>query len=193
MRFLTLTVLLSLSFTTLSLAQLPSLDAQIESAVQPLPEGMRAEATVLGYDGSDQLSTIRDGTNGMICLADDPSDDQFHVACYHDSLEPFMARGRELRALGHDSDEVEEMRRKEISSGEIPMPERAALYSLTGDASSWDPESGEISDVRGLHVLYIPYATLEETGLPPRAPRGHPWLMDPGEPWAHIMLALPRE
>ena len=34
-------------------------------------------------------------------------------------------------------------------------------------------------------------ATVETTGLPPSAPAGSPWLMDPGKPWAHIMLSEP--
>ena len=36
----------------------------------------------------------------MACLANSPGVDRWHVACYHRSLEPFMARGHELRAAG---------------------------------------------------------------------------------------------
>lgn len=175
-------------------AQVPSADAQIASAVQPLPEELRADATVLGYGETPGLVTLRPGSNGMICLADDPEDDRFHVACYHKSLEPFMARGRELRAAGMGRDEVEAMRRNEITDGGLAIPEQAAaLYSLSGEADGWDPSTGEIHQARALHVVYLPFATLEETGLPARAPAGRPWLMDPGEPWAHIMLVIPEE
>jgi hypothetical protein len=34
------------------------------------------------------------------CLASDPAVARFHVACYHHSLEPFMACGRALREQG---------------------------------------------------------------------------------------------
>ncbi len=55
---------------------------------------------VWGYDASKKLVKLREGTNDMICLASNPDGEQFHVACYHKLLEPFMARGRELRAQG---------------------------------------------------------------------------------------------
>ena len=66
---------------------------QIADAVSPLPEPMREGATVMGYRGHD-LVVLRNGTNGMICLADDPAREGFHTSCYHSSLEPFMDRGR---------------------------------------------------------------------------------------------------
>lgn len=170
-------------------AQVLAPGSQIEMAVTPLPPDMRADAGVLGFTEAGELTMLREASNGMICVANDPTDDRFHVACYHESLEPFMTRGRELRAQGHESDAVIEMRRSEIEDGSLAFPEGpAALYSLTGDADSIVLEDGELHGATRLHVVYLPYATLEGTGLPARAPRGQPWLMDPGEPWAHIML-----
>ena len=77
---------------------LPTVDQQVTAAVLALPAGMRAGATVLGYRDAGKLVELKAGTNGMICLADDPAIPAFHVACYHESMEPFMARGRALRA-----------------------------------------------------------------------------------------------
>jgi hypothetical protein len=73
-------------------AQVKPIDRQIVEAVSPLPETMRAGAKVLGYGSSGSLETIREGQT-FVCLADDPANANFHVACYHESLEPFMARG----------------------------------------------------------------------------------------------------
>ncbi|HKP28651.1 MAG TPA: hypothetical protein VJU15_04585, partial [Gemmatimonadales bacterium] len=81
-------------------AQLPTSDQQIAAAVLALPESMRTSAAVLGYRTAGALTELRKGSNGMTCLADDPESPAFHVACYHESLEPFMARGRALRAQG---------------------------------------------------------------------------------------------
>src|SRR5262249_35093331 len=80
----------------------PAPDAQqIASAVLPLPKEFRESARVLGYHaGSSQLVPLREGTGAFTCLATDPKESDFHVACYHKSLEPFMARGRALRAQG---------------------------------------------------------------------------------------------
>ena len=75
-------------------------EEQISAAVLPLPADARAGATVLGYAPDGKLTVLRKGAGAMTCLADDPKQTTFHVACYHDSMEPFMARGRELRASG---------------------------------------------------------------------------------------------
>jgi len=161
------------------------LDSQIAAAVAPLPEEFRADATVLSRDGSE---TLRSGEGAFICLAHDPVGDRFHVACYHRSLEPFMARGRELRALGRAA-EVDSLRNAEIAAGDLAMPEQAAaLYSLTGPMTSFDPATGAVTDARRLYVIYVPFATGESTGLPTRPQPNAPWLMDAGTPKAHIMF-----
>ncbi|MGH7586726.1 MAG: hypothetical protein ACREMH_10795 [Gemmatimonadales bacterium] len=70
----------------------PSAERQVSGALLPLPEAMRAGATVLGWRGAGPMVVLREGTNGMICLADDPSDVRFHAACYQQSMDAFMAR-----------------------------------------------------------------------------------------------------
>ncbi len=169
-------------------AQQEAVDRQIAEAVAALPAEMRGGAAVLGYRNGDRLVELRDGTNGMICLADRPGDEDFHVACYHESLEPFMARGRELRTEGKNQDEVRQVRGEEIEAGTLAMPDHpATLYSLTG--GTLNPETGEVEGARGLYVVYVPYATEATLGIPTAPSRGRPWLMFPGTPWAHIMIS----
>lgn len=165
----------------------------IAAASAPLPVEYREGAEIRSWTDDGHLTVIREGTNAMVCLADQPGDDRFHAACYHRSLEPFMARGRQLKAAGLSRDEIQETREKEIEAGTLQIPEGPALlYSLTGPAGSYDPETREVVGASPLYVVYLPYATAEMTGLPERAPRGQPWLMNPGKPWAHIML-IPEE
>lgn len=171
--------------------EIPPPEQQVEAAVRALPEQMREDATVLGHrPEADGLATLREGTGDMICIADEPGDERWHVACYHESLEPFMARGRELRAEGLPEAKVDSIRHAEAESGELMLPEQGgALYSLTGPAGSFDPATGEVSDEASpLFVLYMPWATPESTGLSPRPKAGEPWLMQPGAPTAHMML-----
>lgn len=174
-------------------AQAPPAAVQIAQAVSPLPDSLRAGARVLGYRGND-LVTLREGSNQMVCLADEPGNDRFHVACYHQDLEPFMARGRELRAQGvTQRDRIDSIRRGEIESGRLPLPRHTmALYSLTGPADAWDARAGVPRGVRGLDVLYVPYATAESTGISVMPAPDRPWLMSPGEPWAHVMISRGR-
>ena len=195
MRTSTLLCLLALLGTT-ACAQPQNIrpaDEQIAAAVSAAPEEDRAGARVLGYDDSGTLVELRPGTNDMVCLADDPSDERFHVACYHESLEPFMARGRPLRAEGMSRDEVQATREEEARAGTLPMPEQsAALYTLSGAPDAFDYTAGKVVEASPLYVVYIPYATEETTGLSTRQrDKGAPWIMDPGKPWAHIMIIPP--
>ena len=170
-------------------ASLPTAEQQIASAVLALPEGMRAGAGVLGYHMPGHLMELRKGSNGMTCLADDPAAPAFHVACYHESLEPFMARGRALRAEGVKGGMVDSTRFKEIKEGTLKMPSTpAALYSLSGAAGSWDPATNAVKEGKALYVVYIAGATAASTGLPTQPAAGLPWIMYPGTPKAHIMF-----
>jgi hypothetical protein len=71
----------------------------------------------------------------------------------------------------------------------LPMPVRAALWSMSGPPGSVNMETGEVgSGVRSLYVVYLPGATPQSTGLPVAGGTNSPWLMFPGTPKAHIMF-----
>jgi hypothetical protein len=163
---------------------------QIAGAVLPLPEDQRAGATVMGYRTAGQLSVLRQGTGDMICLADEPGNETYHVACWHDSLEPLMAMGRELAARGIQDPQRDSMRAAAATDGRLQMPEApAAFHSLTGPVASWNPRDGTFVGASKLHTVYIPWATTESTGLSTApAGGGQPWLMFPGSYRAHIMI-----
>lgn len=169
---------------------IPTPGEQIVLAVQAAPPAFREGATVLGYRAEGRLVQLRAGTNDMICLADDPAAENFHVSCYHRSLEPFMARGRQLRARpgGATAEVVDSIRLADIRAGRLRVPERAMLYQIFAPADSVDVRNGRVRSPSFLHVVYLPYATAEATGLSTDPMRGTPWLMDPGKPWAHIMI-----
>jgi hypothetical protein len=167
-------------------AVLPA-DQQIAAAVLALPAPMRAAAAVLGYGADGKLTPLRAGTGSMICLASDPKGEAFHVSCYHKSLEPFMARGRALRASGVTGALVDSARFKEVREGKLAMPkDPAILYQLFG--GTFDPVKGEATGARPLYVVYISGATGASTGLSEKPSGTLPWIMFPGTPKAHIMF-----
>lgn len=181
--------LLALTSTAAAQSALPPVEEQLAAAVLPLPEELRAGASIMGYRTPGKLEELRAGTNGMTCLALYVTRPDFHVACYHKGLEPFMARGRELRAQGIRGSGVDSVRYKEIAEGKLKMPKHGALYSLTGKKEGWDAAKRMVSGATPLAVVYIPFATAEETGISAQPKKaGEPWLMFPGTPKAHIML-----
>ena len=164
-------------------------EQQLASAVLPLPAEFREHARVLGYRaGSPKLVVLREGSGPFTCLASDPAAARFHVACYHESLEPFMARGRALRAAGTTGAKVDTVRFAEVKRGRLVMPRQATLYSLTAPAGSYDAASNSVTGARPLIVVYIPGATEASTGLSAKPAEGTPWIMFPGTPKAHIMF-----
>ena len=176
-------------WSTFAIDVAPAAD-QIASAILAAPKERRAQATVLGYNAKGEVVTLRKGTNDLICLADDPNEKSFSVACYHKDLEPFMARGRELAAQ-YKGKERHEVRWKEVQDGKVPMPrDPRMLYVLTG--SGYDAAKGEVMGAYLRWVIYTPNATPESTGLSTTAGPG-PWLMYPGTPGAHIMISPPKK
>ncbi len=165
-------------------------EEQIAQALAAAPEDLAEGAAILGYATDGSVVELRPGTNDFVCLSANPANERFSSSCYHASLEPYFARGRELSAEGLSTEERYEVRYGEMEAGSLPMPVMSATqYVLDG---SWDSETATATGaVRW--VIYVPGATPESTGLSPTPQPGGPWIMAPGTPGAHIMIVPPRE
>lgn len=167
-----------------------AVEVQIKTAVLSLSDADKDGAMVYGYDGYGKMVVLREGTNNLVCLGDDPAKEGISTSCYFSQLEPFMARGRELKAQGKNTEELRKIRGEEVASGKLKMPsEPSMMYVYYGKDENYDKTTGELKDGKLRYVIYTPYATSETTGLPekPHAP-GMPWIMDPGTHRAHIMI-----
>ncbi len=172
------------------LAQIPTAEIQIKTAILAAPSDKQAEVMVYGYDAKGELIVLRKGTNELICIADNPNQNGFSVSCYHKDLEPFMARGRELKTAGKTFQEIFDIREAEVKSGKLAMPKQASnLQVYSAPAEAYNTTTGEVTNGKFRYVVYIPWATAASTGLAikPEAP-GMPWIMDPGTHRAHIMI-----
>jgi len=166
-------------------------ESLIATAMMAAPVESREDVTVIGYNMAGEFDTLKKGNNEFICLADDPNKEGFSAACYHKSLEPFMARGRELKAEGKSHQEIFDMREEEVKTGKLNMGENGAtLHVYYSATDTYNPKTNEVADAHYRYVVYMPYATAASTGLPeePVAPN-HPWIMNPGTHRAHIMIS----
>jgi len=165
-------------------------DWQIKTALMAVPSDFQEGAKVYGYDNNGKFTVLREGTNAYIALATDPKRNKFSTAAYHKALEPFMARGRELRSQGKEFQEIFDIREAEVKVGDLKMPDKTTLYVFTGTINE---ETGAIEEPYLRSVFYLPYATGASTGLPTSPmPPGQPWLMDAGTHRAHIMISPPK-
>ena len=172
---------------------IPTKEVQIATAILASPEALREKAMVYGYSDKGEFIVLRKGENEMVCLADDPNQPGLNVSCYHKDLEPFMARGRELKKEGKSFQEIFDIREKEVKDKKLAMPlQPTSLYVYSAKDEQFNRTTGEVKDGNLRYVVYIPWATAESTGLPlkPDAP-GMPWIMDPGTHRAHIMITPP--
>lgn len=192
---LLLSISTSLFFISLSAqdasneVKVPSKEAQIETALYAAPAEKKAGAMIYGYDQDGSLIELRQGTNELICLSDDPQKKGISVACYFKELEPFMARGRELTKAGKTTTETREIRGEEVKSGKLKIPEGSMLFVYSAKDEDHNTDTGEIKEGHLRYVIYLPFATTETTGITdkPSVP-GMPWLMDPGTHRAHVMI-----
>lgn len=177
-------------------AAIDSDEALVATAVMAAPAASRDRCKVIGYNMAGEFVTLREGDNEFIVLADDPNKSGFSAACYHKSLEPFMARGRELRAEGKSAGEIFDIREEEVKSGKLEMGDMGStLHIYFGKGERYDPETAKVEGAQYRYVVYMPFATAESTGLPEQPVSGnHPWIMNPGTHRAHIMISpLPDE
>ena len=166
-------------------------EALVAASLMAAPEVSRDGCTVIGYNMAGEFVTFKEGDNEFIVLVDDSKKSGFNSACYHKSLEPFMARGRELRAEGKSGPEINEIREAEAKSGKLAMgTPGATLHIYFGESDRYDPATNKVEGAHHRYVVYLPYATAASTGLPEN-PIGsnHPWIMNPGTHRAHIMIS----
>lgn len=176
-------------------AQQMSKEDQIKSAVLAAPAAVRDGAHVYGFNEKGEMVTLREGTNNFIVRADDPNVAGFEVVCYPKDVEPFMARGRELKAEGKKRGEIFDIREEEMGNGKLQKPGYGSTLNIYfGADARYNPETDALEGGSFRYVIYTPLATAETTGLPisPNG-KGHPWVMFPGLYRAHIMITPPTD
>ncbi len=165
-------------------------DMQVLLAVQAAPGDMRDGAAVQGLDASGAFTTLREGTNDLVCMAPNPAAETLEISCHHTGLEPFFARGRELSSEGITGQDRTVARWDEFTAGTLPIPYGSTNYILTG--SGFDAETGALEGAYLRWTIYTPDATPQTTGISATCNEGGPWLMFPGTPGSHIMITPPR-
>ena len=160
----------------------------IAAAVLPLPEVLRGEAEVVELDDAGQPKVIRKGTNGMVCMADKPGDDEFDVRCYQKDFIPVVYRAYQLRSG--------EKVAAEIKAGKLKLSTRpTAGYRCFGPANAYDSSTNRVTaDIECWQSIHFPFQTSREIGLPDEADiperlqRTVPYVMSSGKYWSHVMI-----
>src|SRR5262245_12061409 len=160
---------------------------EIAQATLPLPEDLRAGATVYKYDPkTGERITLRKGTNSLECS---PRGADGFTWCYHAVTGPRRDLSAKLRAQGKSDKEIQDATAEATKAGTIkPTPYGTMMYRLYGKKDR----------IQLLWVLVVPGATPDSIGVSDDSQRdeainngdGRPWLMNAGTPGAHIMIPI---
>jgi hypothetical protein len=159
---------------------------EIAQATLPLPEDLRAGATVYKYDAkTGERIVLRKGTNFAECMPRGADD---FTWCYNAVTGPRRDFSAKLRAQGKSDKEIQEAVAAATAAGTLkPTPFGTMSYRLYGKKDR----------IQLLWVLSVPGATPETIGVSDDSMRdesisgdGRPWLMLPGTPGAHIMIPI---
>jgi hypothetical protein len=169
-------------------AQTQNTNSRIAAAVLPLPEPMRAAATVVSGDKGG-LTVLRQGSNGIVCTADQPGDQIFYVRCFHESINALLLRAEELSKefRGKALDDAID---KEIKSGKFKLPAHPTIgFQMRGPLSGYNPATNTVSkEIQSWQMVIMPYETGASLSLPEKPSGDMPWVMQAGTWMAHIMI-----
>lgn len=157
----------------------------IQSATLPLPEELRAGATVFSYDESGERVVLRAGTNHVECQ---PKHADGYTRCSSTSSSlrtDFTAR---ITAQGIANEELQTALDEAEINGLIPPQEFGSIRYYRYE---------ENDRINLLWVVALPYALSEDLGMPIASQRdnaiagiGLPWMMLEGTSDAHLMIPI---
>jgi hypothetical protein len=167
-------------------ARAQSADPRIAESLKPLPEDLKAGATVVAYDpATGARQVLRQGTNQIECQ---PKADDGFIRCYNKVMAPRRDLEAKLKAEKKSDKEIQEAVQAAIKAGTI----KTAPFGTMSYRYSDDP-----SRIKLLWVMSVPNATPETIGVSTVSQRdaalkgqGLPWLMLPGTPGAHVMIPI---
>jgi hypothetical protein len=181
-------VAIPIALVTVSSADAQAVEDIVAAAVMPLPEDLRAEATVYTYDASTgQRTVLRQGMNHVACR---PKDDDGFTICESSVMAARRDLSDKLEAEGKTGEALQAALAAAEANGTIePVPFGSMLYRLS--------DSDE--RIKLLWVVRLPNATSEQLGMPTGSQRdnalagqGYPWMMREGTPGAHLMIPINR-
>ena len=144
------------------------------AAEQAAPASLSKNATILDRDGR----VVRIGSNGWMCLPDDPGTAGTDSICMNESWRLFMDALKNKKKPTHTK--------------------MGIAYMLQGDrpVSNTDPYAAEPKpgddwvDKLGAHIMVLVPDVETLKSLPTDSKNGGPWVMWAGTPYAHVMIPI---
>ena len=176
-------LLLVLSIVTVSPNVYAQSDAElIDQAVAAAPGRYREDATVVKWSTDHTYTTIKEGTNQIVCYsrADQRDRPPFAVQCTVKANLERVAQNRQFRA---ESTDGEEERALVAAAGQNGTRVPAEYGSFFSSMNGQDQASA------GVHTtIAMPGATTASAGFPENREQGGAFIMAAGTTEAHLMI-----
>ncbi|MGQ0734330.1 MAG: hypothetical protein ACT4QD_11810 [Acidobacteriota bacterium] len=167
--------------------------AEVELALDALPETLRADATVdvLRAKGYER---VREGKGGLSCLLSRSRPDTQEPICWDkegsETIMPVAMDEAAWRRAGVSEDEIAQRVAAGFSSGKYRAPRRAGV-SYMMSTENWVHNGERVIRYRPHVMIYAPYVTNKDIGADGKDP-GAPWVLNEGSPHAYIIVATDR-
>ena len=152
---------------------------KIQSAMSAAPDSIAAGATIMDYPASPtaQMTQLRAGTNGWLCVPDMPMSPGTDPMCGDAQWQTWLAAW-----AGHKTPNLTAL---------------GVAYMLAGgsDGSNTDPyatapDSGQSWITSGPHLMLISPNPRAYDAMPNAANTNTPYIMYKGTPYAHVMVPV---
>ena len=155
--------------------------ADVDTALLAAPANLKDQATVIKWKPDQTYTTLRKGTNRLVCFdrSGFPLMPAFSVECTSLGNLDRVAQNQKTEALGDRAkaqaafDELEK-------AGTRVKPEFGSVF--------WHFQGPDKERARPHMTVAVPGATMASLGLPENGRGGTAWIMNPGSTTAHIMV-----
>ena len=154
--------------------------ADVDTALLAAPAQLAGQATVIKWKADQTYTTLRKGTNKLVCYdrSGFPEQQPFSIECTSLGNVDRVAQNMKFEALGDRA------------------KTQAALEAAEKDGTRVKPEFGSVwyhqmgadkEHPRSHMTIAVPGATTKTTGLPEDGKLGVVWIMNAGTTTAHLM------
>jgi len=153
----------------------------VDKALLAAPANLKDQATVVKWKPDFSYSTLRKGTNRLVCYdrSGFPAQQPFSIECTSIANLDRVAQNMRFEAAG---DRVK-------TQAMIDAAEKDGTRVKPEFGSVWYHVSGADKDHTHNHVtIAVPGATSQSLGLPDNGKQGGVWIMNAGTTTAHLMI-----
>lgn len=156
----------------------------IRSATSAAPRSVTADATIVSTtmppsEGGREAEVLREGSNGWVCMPDNPEVPGDSPACLDAAWRDFL----DALTEGEDAPRRDGIGISYMLRGDFPVSNRDPAATEPTPDNAWIRDSGP-------HVMLLVPDPDALEGLPTSPGRG-PWVMWPETPYAHVMIPVP--